>query len=89
MDQRDVAQIGVGALSGALTAFGPVGGTMALLGLSIGGILSLYGGSADAPAPSLTSNEVDQLVTRNLLKQDVRDAWAMIAPTHDWYREAG
>jgi hypothetical protein len=60
---------------------------MALLGLSIGGILSLYGGSADAPAPSLSSSEVDQIVTKNLLKQDVRDAWSLIAPTHDWYRE--
>ena len=87
MDQRDVALIGLGALSGALTAFGPVGGTLALLGLSLTGVLSLYGGSADAPNPSLTGNDVNRILTENLLKQDVRDAWALISPTHDWYRE--
>lgn len=87
MDQRDVALTGLSALSGALTAFGPVGGTLALLGLSLGGILTLYGGSADAPEPALTGGDVDRIVAQNLLKQDVRDAWALISPTHDWYRE--
>jgi len=87
MDQRDVALTGLAALSGALTAFGPVGGTLALLGLSLGGVLALYGGSADAPKPSVTGDDVDRIVANNLLKQDVRDAWALISPTHDWYRE--
>lgn len=86
-DNQLVAETAIGALSGALTAFGPVGGTLALLGLSIGGVLSLYGGSPDSPPPGLTADAVGQVVTESLLKQDVRDAWAMIAPTHDWYRD--
>ncbi|HWK25972.1 MAG TPA: hypothetical protein VNS09_05375 [Solirubrobacter sp.] len=86
MDERDVALAGVEALAGTLTAFGPVGGAMALLGLSLAGVLSVHAG-ARTSAPQLTGAEVDHIIAANLLKQDVRDGWALIRPTHDWYRE--
>jgi hypothetical protein len=83
---KDAALVGISALSGALTACGPVGGALAFLTMNLGGLLGLYGGSESAPAP-LAAADVDKIVTANLLKQDVRTAWSQISSTHDWYRD--
>lgn len=83
---KDVALVGIGALSGALTACGPPGGALAFLTMTLGGLLGLYGGSNSAPPP-LTAADVEQVVSANLIKQDVRTAWAQISSTHEWYRD--
>jgi hypothetical protein len=83
---KDVALIGLGALSGALTACGPFGGALAFLGMTLGGVLGLYGGSQSSPPP-LTADDVNQIVTANLIKNDVHTAWSQISATHDWHRD--
>jgi len=83
---KDVALVGIGALSGALTACGPVGGAIAFLTMTMGGLLGLYGGSDSAPPP-LTVADVEQVVTANLVKNDVHTAWSRISSTHEWYRD--
>jgi hypothetical protein len=85
MDQRDVALIGLGALSAAVTACGPFGGQLAFLGGSIYGILKDYGGSSTAP--SLTGADIERIINEKLLGHHVRDAGALISSVHDWYRE--
>jgi hypothetical protein len=87
MDQRDVAQTGLTALGGALSAFGPAGGTLALLALSLAGVLSLYEGTDAEPSPYLSGADVDRIITHNLLEQDVRDAWSLLSAANDWYKE--
>jgi hypothetical protein len=83
----DVAKVGVHVLEGVFAACGPPGEALSLLTLALGGVLELYGGSTDAPAPALTAADVGQIVNENLLKDDVRHAWSQIASTHDWYRD--
>lgn len=85
MDQRDVALTGLSALSGALTACGPFGGVLAFLGMSIGSLLALYGNSSNGSTPNLSPDEVKGILETQLMKQDVRDAWASISPTHSWH----
>jgi hypothetical protein len=86
-DTAVVVQTGLAALTGALTACGPVGGALAFLGGTLAGVLSKYGGSSTAPSPYLTGGQVEQIITLNLLKQDVRDGWSLISSAYDWYRD--
>lgn len=85
MDQRDVALIGLNALTGASTVMGAAGFLPVLLGLSVVEVLAGYGGQHSASPPPLTADQVSGIINKHLLKQDVRDAWTMISPTHDWY----
>jgi hypothetical protein len=62
---KDVALVGISALSGALTACRPTGGALAFLTMTLGGLVGLYGGSESAPPP-LTAAEVEQVVTANV-----------------------
>jgi hypothetical protein len=87
MDESDVAVTGLNVLAGAASACGPPGVAIAFLASSLGAVLSQYGGSKAAPAPTLSAADVQQIIQQGLLQQDVRDAWSKIASTHDWYTD--
>lgn len=92
MDGSDVGRAGLAALAGAATALGPAAAPVALLLLTLDQLLSLEGGTADAPAPSLTGDAVKGIIKTELLYQDVRQAWSDIAVAFDfhtaWVRRA-